>query len=307
MDIVKRSDFDKVANAMQEAGFSLERVKQEVSFAIQIINASPQLQKCSQGSLQQAVLNVSNINLTLNTAAKEAYLIPRWNSVTKSTEATLMPSYIGLVKLLTNTGSVKAIVCNIVHAGDVFEVDLANNVNPVIHKPCFDRTKKGEIIGAYALATLENGIRQVEFMDVEEINQIRERSETYKAFTDQKIKSCTWVSDYGEMARKTVIKRIYKYLPRTEQMQIVDKAVEYDNQDFIATDQQINFIESLLTTSDVEGREKELLEMELSVMNAARASEVIEMLKERQLDPVTHRGNYSQAELSKHIKKIAQA
>jgi hypothetical protein len=57
----------------------------------------------------------------------------------------------------------------------------------------------------------------------------------------------------------------------------------------------------------VEGREKELLEMELSVMNAARASEVIEMLKERQLDPVTHRGNYSQAELSKHIKKIAQA
>jgi hypothetical protein len=47
--------------------------------------------------------------------------------------------------------------------------------------------------------------------------------------------------------------------------------------------------------------------MELSVMNAARASEVIEMLKERQLDPVTHRGNYSQAELNKHIKKIAQA
>jgi recombination protein RecT len=307
MELIKRSDFDKVATAMQEAGFSIERVKQEVSFAIQIINASPQLQKCSQGSLQQAVLNISNIGLTLNTAAKEAYLIPRWNSVTKNTEATLMPSYIGLVKLLTNTGSVKSMVCQLVHENDVFEIDLANNTSPVVHKPQLSSAKKGNIVGVYALATLADGTRQVEFMDTDEINQIRDRSETYKAFTEQKIKSCTWVSDYGEMARKTVIKRIYKYLPRTEQMQYVDRAVEADNQDFIATDQQVNFIESLLTTSDVEGREKELLEMELTVMNAARASEVIEMLKERQLDPVTHRGSYSQAELNKHIKKIAQA
>jgi recombination protein RecT len=306
MELIKRSDFDKVATAMQEAGFSIERVKQEVSFAIQIINASPQLQKCSQGSLQQAVLNISNIGLTLNTAAKEAYLIPRWNSVTKNTEATLMPSYIGLVKLLTNTGSVKSMVCQLVHENDFFELDLANNTSPVIHKPQLSSSKKGSIIGVYALATLSDGTRQVEFMDTDEVNQIRDRSETYKAFTEQKIKSCTWVSDYGEMARKTVIKRIYKYLPRTEQMQYVDRAVEADNQDFIATDQQVNFIESLLTTSDVEGREKELLEMELSVMNAARASEVIEMLKERQLDPVTHRGSYSQSELSAHIKKITQ-
>jgi recombination protein RecT len=307
MELIKRSDFDKVATAMQEAGFSIERVKQEVSFAIQLINKSSQLGECTKESKQLAVLNIANIGLTLNPAAKEAYLVPRYNSVTKNMEACLDPSYVGLVKLLTNAGSVKSMLCQLVHEHDVFEVDLANNTNPVIHKPQLSSAKKGNIIGVYALATLVDGTRQVEFMDIEEVNLIRARSESFKAFNSGKIKSCIWVSDYGEMARKTVIKRIYKYLPRTEQMQYVDRAVEADNQDFIATDQQVNFIESLLTTSDVEGREKELLEMELSVMNAARASEVIEMLKERQLDPVTHRGNYSQAELSKHIKKIAQA
>jgi recombination protein RecT len=303
--LVTRTSFQVVEKPMQEAGFSPEKVKQEISFAIQIINKSPQLQKCSQASLQQAVLNVSNIGLTLNTAAKEAYLIPRWNGVTKQMEAALEASYVGLVKLLTDAGSVKSMLCQLHHEKDIqFEIDLADNKTPVIHKPMLVKSKRGELIGVYALATLMDGTRQVEYMDKEEVDEIKERSETYKAYKEGKIKSCTWVSDYGEMARKTVIKRIYKYLPRTERMQAVDKAVEIDNADFMATDNQLSYIESLLGTSDVEGREKDLLEMELSVMNARRAGQVIEMLQGRQLDPVTHRGSYSQAELNKHLKKV---
>lgn len=304
---VTRTTFTQVEKAMQEAGFTPEKVKQEISFAIQIINRSPQLQKCSQTSLLQSVLNVSNIGLTLNPAAKESYLIPRWNGVTKQMEASLEPSYVGLVKLLTDAGSVKSMLCHLHYEGDVFQIDLANNVNPVRHNPELNKSKRGEIIGVYALATLMDGTRQVEYMSREEVDEIRDRSETYKAYKEQKIKSCTWVSDYGEMTRKTVIKRIYKYLPRTERMEVIDRAIEADNQDFTASDAQINFIESLLSTSDVTGKEKDLLEMELTVMNASRASEVIAMLKERQLDPVTHRGNYSQGELNQHLKKISTA
>lgn len=299
-----RASFTQVEQAMQQAGFSPERVKQEISFAIQIINKSAQLQKCSSDSLKQAVLNVSNIGLTLNTAAKEAYLIPRWNGVTRLNEACLEPSYVGLCKLLTDAGSVKSIVCQLVHESDKFEIDLANNMNPVTHKPELVKSKRGNILGAYALATLIDGTRQVEYMDIEEINEIRERSETYKAFKESKIKSCTWVTDFGEMARKTVIKRIYKYLPRTERMQAIDKAVEVDNQDFTASDDQLSYIESLLSTSDVQDKERELLEMEMSVMNSQRASQVIGMLKGRQLDPVTHRGSYSQAEVNAHLKRV---
>lgn len=302
--LVTRSNFQPIEKAMQEAGFTPEKVKQEISFAIQIINKSPQLQKCSPASLQQAVLNVSNIGLTLNTAAKESYLIPRWNGVTKQMEASLDPSYVGLVKLLTDAGSVKSMVCQLHYEADRFEIDLANNNQPVIHKPELNRSKRGEIVGVYALATLTDGTRQVEYMSKEEVDEIKYRSETFKAYESKKIQSCTWVTDYGEMARKTVIKRIYKYLPRTERMQAVDKAVEIDNSDFMASDNQLSYIESLLSTSDVEGREKDLLEMEMTVMNARRAGQVIEMLQTRQLDPVTHRGNYSQGELNAHLKKV---
>jgi recombination protein RecT len=223
--------FDSVEQSMRDAGFSPERVKQELSFAMQIITKSAQLQKCTGESILTAVANISNIGLSLNPAAKEAYLIPRWSNTSKAMEASLEGSYVGLVKLLTNAGSVTAMTCQLVRENDDFSIDLANNDNPVKHL-INPKISRGEIIGAYALGTLIGGDRQVEYMPLEEIEAIRERSETYKAFKEGKIKSATWVTDFGEMARKTVIRRIYKFLPRTEQMQKIDAAVQLDNSDY---------------------------------------------------------------------------
>lgn len=303
---VTRTTFSPIEKAMTEAGFSIETVKREISFAVQAINKSAQLQKCTPESRLQAVMNISNIGLTLNPAAKEAYLIPRWNGVSKAMEAVLEPGYVGLIKLLTDAGSVKSILCQLVYESDTFSVDLANNVQPVIHRPELSRSKQGNLKGAYALATLIDGSRQVEYMSVEEINEIQERSETYKAFEAKKIQSCTWISDYGEMARKTVIKRIYKYLPRTEHMQAIDKAIEIDNTDFSISDNQANYIESLLNTSCLDQRQRDNIELELSVMTNSRASNVIAMLKENQLNPVKHLASASMAEINHEVKEMAQ-
>lgn len=279
---ITRQQFDPIAKAMQDAGFNPERVKKEISFAIQIINKSPGLQKCSQQSLQAAVLNISNIGLSLNPVAREGYLIPRWDSLNKCSVAVFDPSYIGLVKLLTDSGSVKSMLCQLVYSGDNFEVDLANNGNPVIHKPELTRSKRGDVTGVYALATLIDGTRQVEYMSIEEVNEIRERSETYKAFKAGKIQSCTWITDAGEMTRKTVIKRIYKYLPRTDRMTQIDEAISAYNSDFAISDAQAYYIESLVATSTLDDRQRGAIEMEVPVMSSSRATEVIEMLKANQ-------------------------
>ena len=279
---ITRQQFDPIAKAMQDAGFNPERVKKEISFAIQIINKSPGLQKCSQQSLQAAVLNISNIGLSINPVAREGYLIPRWDSLNKCSVAVFDPSYIGLVKLLTDSGSVKSMLCQLVYSGDNFEVDLANNGNPVIHKPELTRSKRGDVTGVYALATLIDGTRQVEYMSIEEVNEIRERSETYKAHKAGKIQSCTWITDAGEMTRKTVIKRIYKYLPRTDRMTQIDEAIAAYNSDFAISDAQAYYIESLVATSTLEDRQRGAIEMEVPVMSSSRATEVIEMLKANQ-------------------------
>jgi len=264
--------FDSVEQSMRDAGFSPERIKQELSFAMQIIKKSTQLQKCSGESILTAVANISNIGLSLNPAAKEAYLIPRWNNTSKSMEAVLEPGYSGLVKLLTDAGSVTAVNCQLVRENDDFSIDLANNDNPVKHG-INPKIPRGEIIGAYALGTLVGGDRQVEYMPLEEIEGIRGRSETYKAWKEGKIKSCTWETDFGEMARKTVIRRIYKFLPRTEQMQKIDNAVQLDNTDYTKQ------IEEAVTLA-LETQRAEILAIPEVLRESISQAETKEKLKE---------------------------
>lgn len=272
IELFKSEKFVGIEQSMRDAGFSPERVKQELSFALQIINKSQQLQKCSGESILTAVANISNIGLSLNPAAKEAYLIPRWNNNAKSMEASLEASYVGLVKLLTDAGSVTSMNCQLVRENDDFSIDLANNDNPVRHG-INPKIARGEIIGAYALGTLVGGDRQVEYMPLEEIEAIRERSETYKAYKENKIKSCTWATDFGEMARKTVIRRIYKFLPRTEQMSRIDQAVQLDNSDYT------KMIEEAVTLA-LENQRAEILAIPEVLRDSIAQAETKEKLKE---------------------------
>lgn len=294
-----KSEIDR----MQEVGMPMQTIVKEISFALQHISKSTKLQECSQASKRAAIVNIANIGLTLNPVAKEAYLIPRWQN--GGNECCLEPSYVGLVKLLTDSGSVKSVICNLVYAGDFFEMDLANNQNPVIHKPELTRSKKGDVIGAYALATLPDNNRQVEWMDAEELLSIRERSETYKAWVAKKVKSCTWVTDEGEMMRKTVIKRIYKYLPRTDRMSYIDNAIQVDNEDYKISDTQVDFIHTLLETSTLDHEQRSFIEQELNFASGARASEIIDNLKLNQQDRVTMGSGFNQGDIKGHLNQLS--
>jgi len=239
-------------NKMLEVGLRKEQAAKEISFAAQLVARDPNLQKCQATSVMAAIVNVANIGLTLNPAAKEAYLITRYNRKTSQHEATLEPSYIGLQNLAMRTGAIKSLVTQIVHKNDKIEINLADNDKPVNHMPELIKSKRGEMIGVYALATLPDGSRQVEWMDKEEINTIRDYSDSYKAFIGGKIRSCVWSEHYGEMARKTVVKRILKYLPKGSQSEQLNKAIDIDNQDYKAEFWQLEKLDGLMKDANVD-------------------------------------------------------
>lgn len=126
----------------------------ELSFAAQAVNASELLKKCDAVSVAASVWNVALTGLSLNPILKLAYLTPRWNSKSGNNECVLMPSYQGLVKLITDTGAAKKIEARLIYEGDEFIEEYGNEYR-IIHRPKFPKGKT--IIGAYAIATLSNG------------------------------------------------------------------------------------------------------------------------------------------------------
>lgn len=309
-DLTNITQFKKIAeDKMKQFGLDEIQVLKEISFALQHLDKNKSLQGCTPESKLKSVVNIASVGLTLNPVAKEAYLVPRWNSTIKGMECCLEPSYIGLVKLLTDTGSIESIICQIVYKNDKFSFNIADSTNPITHSPTLVKSERGEMLGAYALATLPNGKKQAEWMDVSEINDIRDRSESWKAYSAGKISTCVWLTDYTEMARKTVIRRIYKYLPRTEKMERVDNAIAIDNSDYEITNEQIYLIDDLMDAVGYTDDEKKFKRMEVQNMNASDAAKFIDELRQKQNEFQSSPDmvlNASQKTISKHIQKISQ-
>lgn len=297
---MKKSDLEVIKPRFIELT-SKETFTKECSFAIQHFNKNAYLDKATTESKLEAVMNVALIGLTLNPVLKLAYLVPRKAKVNGEWVVVchLEPSYQGLAKLITDTGSAKNIYAHLVYEGDDFQEQLGTEVN-LIHVPKRESTK---IILAYAVAVLQDGTKQVDVMPINELDEIRGMSESYKAWESKKKKDnidipCIWNTHHGEMCRKTVIKRLCKYLPKTDHWEKISTAIALTDKDFEITVGQISLIESLLMNANMEDHDKAQIDCDLSSMSFANAQKTIHYLKENQLDPLTHSGgNYSKTDI----------
>lgn len=225
----------------------------ERAFAVQILKNNDFLMKVAKAnptSLQSAILNVAAIGLSLNPAKAQAYLVPRSNRVC------LDPSYRGMVDLVTNSGSVKWIQANTVHTNDSFTDNGPGNAPEHKYNPFAKRADRGEFAGVYCVAKTADGDFLTTIMTAEEVNSIKQRSETGKKGTGP------WVTDFEEMAKKSVIRRAFKTLPKTETLDRMAAAVELSNSNegfepiLTApalgeyTPQQKQFFDQLLINSD---------------------------------------------------------
>ncbi len=272
---IKTEFLEPLKPKMLAMGLTMEKFNKEAGFVCQIWNdpKNGYLRKSSKESLFSAVISIAQTGLTLNPVAKQAYLIPR------AGQAHLEPSYIGLMKLLTDAGQVKNIQTNLVYEGDAFDVNLGLETT-ITHKPHYVNGQvKGKLIGVYSVANLSDGNKQYEHMTRQEIEDIRATSESYKAYERDKSKSCIWISFEGEMFRKTCIKRIAKHLPRSEQY---NQADSLSNKDFEMTYDQLAMLENLIHNSSLLEHELEQIERELPTMNFQGASKAIGYLKQNQ-------------------------
>ena len=177
------------------------------------VQRTPAILECSQVSVFGCIVQAAQLGLEPDGILGQAYLIPYGKT------CTLIPGYKGLIKLARNSGELATIYAKIVHANDAFK--YAYGLSDVLeHVPCLDGDP-GDPTHGYAVARLKDGSVQFDVMSVVEIEKIRQRSKAGN--------SGPWVTDWEEMAKKTVLRRLCKMLPASVELAravALDEAVD---------------------------------------------------------------------------------
>lgn len=121
-----------------------------------------------------------------------------------------MPMYQGLMKLARNSGVISDIKCAVVMSLDTFAVDMMPppRICQITHQFPENAFERGDVRGVYACALYFDGTwSNAEVMSVADVNKIR-------SISPAKDKDA-WSKHWNEMARKTVIRRLTKYLPKS--------------------------------------------------------------------------------------------
>ena len=132
-----------------------------------------------------------------------------------------MPMIAGVLKKVRQSGEISAITANIIHEKDNFVWSLGDD-EAIEHTPPKLGEDRGNPIGVYAIATLKDGYKIREVMDIHEIEKVRKVSKTGQYGP--------WKDWWEEMAKKTVIRRLSKRLPMSTDIEgvINDEATEAD-------------------------------------------------------------------------------
>ena len=310
---LKQEIFHPAEQRMREFGMPVEEIKMECSFALQILNdpKNSYLATSTNESILKSVVNVASVGLTLNPVAKEAYLIPRKKKIGNEylVECHLEPSYIGLIKLITNVGSVSNIQTNLVYEHDEFNIVYGLNTD-FRHVPLL-KGITGKITGVYSVATLHNGEKQFEYMNRDQVETIREHSESWlsylkakdKAKEGDKVRNPIWITDEGEMFRKTCLKRMSKYLPRSgdpkhkQQLQYMNNAIKLADKDWEPSLHQIQYAESLINSCTLLDSKKESLLRELPTCRAVDIELMIDYLTDNQPNAIESADVHSQGQI----------
>jgi recombination protein RecT len=190
----------KLKELQQLAGAAMSAERLIKMFAM-AASRSPLILQCTAMSVLDAMTKCAELNLMPGTLGA-VYLIPYLNRKTDSYELQFILGYRGMMALARRSGEISTITAEVVRNGDEFEFEHGIETK-FRHKP--KGIQGASVTHAWALCKFKDGSHQLTVMTRDEIEGIKARSKAGN--------SGPWVTDPAEMAKKTALRRLCKYLP----------------------------------------------------------------------------------------------
>jgi recombination protein RecT len=209
MQALQKKTYTTVAEMMEKNRDSIAAalpkhltVERLTRVALGELRTTPKLLECQPASLMNAIVKASQLGLEVGSGMGHAYLVPY------KTECQLIIGYRGMIALARRSGEITSINARVVYANDDFMLEYGLEER-LRHIPS-TAEDPGAVTHVYAVAKLKDGGIQYEVMTRAEVEAIRKRSKAGNAGP--------WVTDWNEMARKTVMRKLFKYLPMSIEM-----------------------------------------------------------------------------------------
>lgn len=217
----------RVMKAMAEAAPQHLSPQRLLRVMAQALRKTPKLAQCDPLSLLGAMISCASLGLEPNTPLQHCHLIPfekraknaqgKWETV--GVEVNLIVGYQGLIDLCRRTGSLVAIHADVVYEGDEFSYEYGSNMH-LRHVPHGTAREDRKATHAYAHAKLEDG-EAFEVLPYAEVLKIRDNTQAYKQAMvgkdrgDRNWATTPWIAYEHEMACKTMVRRVAKWLPKS--------------------------------------------------------------------------------------------
>ncbi|UGL61919.1 RecT-like DNA pairing protein [Arthrobacter phage EastWest] len=221
---VQKSIDETLTDLMPQFQMAMPRgaeAAQLVRDALTIVRQTPRLLECDKVSLLGSLMTCAQLGLRPGVGALgQAYIIPFKG------QAQFILGYQGMLELANRSNEVEGTVARMVYENDVFQVDYGTD--SLTHIPAM--TGRGKVIGYYAKFYRKGSSRPVfEWMSVADAEEHRDKFAMAKNRQGQVVGP--WVQHFDAMALKTVVRRLFKWMPRTTQIQnamIADESVRVD-------------------------------------------------------------------------------
>ena len=213
------------------------------------------LESCSQASIANSLMDMCTLGL--NASKKQGYFIAYGG------KCQFQKSYFGNITLARRNG-LRKINAEIIYEGDTFKYHIEKGRKVIdAHEQDFMNIDNDKLIGAYAVAIMDDGSEEVEIMNINQLKKAwnqrmgglkEDASSTHMKFKDQ-------------MAKKTVINRLCKIIGNTSTdgniSEISDRLDEVADSDIVAEDVAYEIEQNANTVDFVESEEPEVVESQV--------------------------------------------
>ncbi len=213
--VVLRDQFDAMDSEIEKVlpeHVTLDKFKRIVLTAV---NRNPDLMQADRRSLFAACLDAATDGLppdgrdaalvVFNTKVKVPGKQDVWIK-----KVQYMPMISGIYKKVRNAGEISTLSSHVVYVSDEFDYWIDEEGPHLKHTP-YLAGDRGQVLLVYAVCKLKDGSVEIETMTTAEIEQVRQVSRAKDGGP--------WASWWGEMARKTVVRRLSKRLPMSSDLE----------------------------------------------------------------------------------------